>query len=327
MTEHCRIVADIGGTNARFAIADEGAPGFSRELTLRCDDFDSAGAAIRAYIAETGLPDPDVICLATAGPVVDQTVRFTNNHWTIDASELQREFGTERVRLMNDFEAIAYSIPFLTPADCLPVGLPDPRPIADTDFTVAVVGPGTGLGAVGLIRRGQELYPVVGEAGHVGFSPETRVQLDILTALRERYDRVSVERLVSGPGLENIYSALTRIHGEQRTQLKAAEIFEAAAGSDDPRAAETLQLFFETLGQFAGNLALTLGAQDGIFIGGGIVRRYPQLLENSGFRSGFESKGRHRSLMEQIPTQLITHPEPGLLGASYCAQRLLRNPA
>ena len=325
MGEHCRIVADIGGTNARFAIADEGAPGFSRDLTLRCADFESAGAAIRAYIAETGLPEPDVICLAAAGPVIDQTVRFTNNHWTIDASELQKEFGTERVRLMNDFEAIAYSVPFLTPADCLPIGLPDPRSLADIDFNVAVLGPGTGLGAVGLVRRGHEFYPIVGEAGHVGFSPETRVQLDILTALRERFDRVSVERLVSGPGLANIYSALTRIHGEQRTQLTAAEIFEAATGTDDPRAAESLQLFFEILGQFAGNLALTLGAHDGIFIGGGIVRRYPQLLENSGFRSGFESKGRHRSLMEQIPTQLITHPEPGLLGASYCAQQLLRD--
>jgi glucokinase len=199
-----------------------------------------------------------------------------------------------------------------------------PQDLPDGDFAVGVLGPGTGLGTVGLLRRNGLLYPVVGEAGHVGFAPETQVQIDILRALRDRFDRVSVERIVSGSGLENTYWALPQIHGEKRPALIAEQIFDAGMSNDDPRAAEALQMFFETLGQAAGNVALMLGALDGIYIGGGIVRRYPKLLETSRFRSGFEGKGRHRPLLESIQTQLIMHPQPGLLGASYCVQQMLQ---
>lgn len=322
MTKPCLLVGDIGGTNARFALADPQAPGFSREKTLRCADFETADLAIRDYLKQVRAPQPTAICLAAAGPIVGGTVRFTNNHWSINVVELRREFDTPSVRLLNDFEAIAYSVPFLKPSDCVTLGLPEPGDLDRPDFTVGVIGPGTGLGAVGLCRRDGRLFPIVGEFGHVGFAPESLVQLDILRILRERFDRVSAERLVSGPGIENIYWALTRLHGEKRAKLSAAEIFASGTGNADPRAAEAVHLFFETLGQVAGNLALTLGASDGIFIAGGIARRYPETLANSRFRTGFESKGRHRSLMEKIPTQLVTYPEPGLLGAAYCALRM-----
>jgi len=187
---------------------------------------------------------------------------------------------------------------------------------------VGVIGPGTGLGAVGLRKYGNVLLPIAGEAGHGGFAPETQVQMDILRALRQRFDRVSSERLVSGPGVENIYWALMRIHGEKRAHLSAAEIFTAALENTDPLASEAVQMFFEVFGQVAGDLALTLGAEDGILVAGGISKRYPDLLKNSGFRAGFENKGRYRSLMERIPTQLILHDQPGLLGAAYCALKL-----
>ena len=186
------------------------------------------------------------------------------------------------------------------------------------DYSVAVVGPGTGLGAVGLRRHNGVLIPIAGEASHGGFAPETKVQLDVLIALREEYDRVSSERIVSGAGLENIYWALGQAHHNKLPKLTAREIF-AAAGESDEHAAEAVALFFEVLGQFAGNYALALGANDGVYIAGGIVRRYPDMFVNSRFRSGFESKGRHRVIMERIPTQLIMHPQPGLLGASYVA--------
>ena len=150
------------------------------------------------------------------------------------------------------------------------------------------------------------------------------MQIDLLTVLREQFDRVSTERLVSGPGIENIYWALTRLRGEKRTQLAPAEIFEAAVSNRDELAAEAAHLFFEILGQEAGNLALTLGASDGIYIAGGIAKRYPDFLKNSRFRSGFESKGRYRTLMERIPTQLILHDQPGLLGAAYCVLQQAR---
>ena len=235
-------------------------------------------------------------------------------------ADLCAEFGIERVRLLNDFEAIAYSVPSLKEGDLLEIGLPEAEPLGDKDYTIGVLGPGTGLGCVGLARRGDQLVPLPSEASHGGFSPETQVQIDILTQLRERFDRVSSERLVSGQGVENLYWALTRIHHEKRTQLTAAEIFGATA-EDNPRATEAVELFYEILGQVAGDLALSLGA-DAIFIAGGIAQRYPERLANSRFRTGFEHKGRHRSLMERIPTQLITHPQPGLLGAAYCARLL-----
>lgn len=317
------LVGDIGGTNARFALASPDAVGFAEARTLACADFETAEQAIDAYLAETGAARPDAICLAAAGPLVDGTVRFTNNNWTLSRDGLATRFETDLVALLNDFEAIAYSIPSLGDGDCLPVGLL-PLPTLDREyFNVAIIGPGTGLGAAGLLCRDGRLTPVVGEAGHVGFAPENRVQVQLLEQLRQRFDRVSDERLLSGPGLQNLYVALAAMHGETPQQWSAADIVAQAMQAGDARAGEALQIFFEVLGQVAGNLALTLGAADGVYIAGGIVKRYPDALANSRFRNGFEQKGRHRSLMERIPTQVIMHPEPGLLGASYRVRELL----
>lgn len=322
MSDPTLLIGDIGGTNARFALADPGgAPGFRAAKTLQCADYPSADVAIRRYLGDVQSAAPDVICLAAAGPVADGAVHFTNNHWSLQVADLSEEFDTGRIRIINDFEAIARSVPALSVEDCLPIGLPS-RPDLDVDdFSLAIIGPGTGLGMAGLCRRRGLTFPIVGEGGHTGFSPETQLQLDILVALRGRFDRVSVERLVSGPGLENIYWALARVHGEKSSALSAGQIF-AASSDGDARATEAVQLFFETLGQVAGNLALLLGPADGVYLAGGIARRYPQLLESSRFRSGFESKGRHRRLMEAIPTLLVTHPEPGLLGAAILASEL-----
>jgi glucokinase len=322
-SDTCLLIGDIGGTNARFALADPDRPAFTNELTLQCDGFESADLAIKHYLEKVKAETPDVICLAAAGPIIDGRVRFTNNHWEIAADELAADFSIDAVRLLNDFEAIAYSVPYLTEDDCMPIGLPEPRPLDADNYMVGIIGPGTGLGAVGLRRHGDLYLPIAGEASHGGFAPETQVQIDILRALRERFDRISSERLVSGPGLQNIYWALTRIHGEKRAHLAPAEIFKAAIDNADPLASEAVQMFFEVFGQVAGDLALALGAQDGIFIAGGIAKRYPDLLKNSGFRSGFENKGRYRSLMERVPTQLILHDQPGLLGAAHCALKLL----
>jgi glucokinase len=161
-------------------------------LTVRCAEFESADTAIEHYLNEVGSVSPDAICLAAAGPIVNDSVKVTNNHWAIDAADLADAFATDHVQLLNDFEAIAYSIPFLTRDDCMTIGLPERPNLPQDDFTVGVLGPDTGLGAVGLLRRNGLLYPVVGEAGHVGFAPETQMQIDILCALRERFDRVEV---------------------------------------------------------------------------------------------------------------------------------------
>ena len=324
MSDASLLVGDIGGTNARFALADRETPGFADAITLKCADYESADLAIKSYLDQVGAPAPEIVCLAAAGPIVDQRVRFTNNPWSIVADELAGEFSGAAVRLLNDFEAIAYSIPFLTSDDCMAIGLPDAAAL-DDDYTVGVLGPGTGLGMVGLRKYEDRLIPIASEGSHAGFAPETQVQMDILTVLREQFDRVSAERLVSGPGLENIYGALTRIHDDHRPRLSAAEIFARANDNSESRSAEAVQVFFEVLGQVAGDFAMTLGADDGIFIAGGISRRYPVMIANSWFRPGFENKGRHRSILEQIPTQLIMHEQPGLLGAGYCALEMLRS--
>jgi glucokinase len=322
MADKSLLIGDIGGTNARFAIANPGSPGFSDAMTLQCADYASADDAIRHYLDEVTAASPDVICLAVAGPVIESTVQVTNNHWTLNAADIAADFRIDNVRLMNDFEAVAYSILELRAEDSEAIGLPDQRPMLDGDFNIAILGPGTGLGTAGLVRRGQALIPIVGEGGHIGFAPKSQVQVEILNALRSKFDRVSIERLVSGPGIENIYWALTRIHGEKRTPLSAQEIFSSCGDKGDPRAAETTQIFFEILGQVAGDIALALGAEDGVYIAGGITKRYPDLLQNSGFRNAFDDKGGHRAYMERIPTLLITHDEPGLLGAAYCALEL-----
>jgi len=320
MPDASHLIGDIGGTNARFALADA-TVGYHDELILQCADFESSITAIRHYIDRVQAPAPDVICLAAAGPVVDGRVSFTNNHWVLDVAELRREFGIDEIILINDFEAIAWSIPALPAGDCITIGLPAPRPLDGPDFSIAVAGPGTGLGAVGLKKLAGQLIPIPGEGSHSGFAPENQVQIEILKAMRERFARVSFERLVSGPGIENLYWALCLVHGEHRQQLGAADVFARASDGSDPRAAEAVQVFFEILGQFVGDLALTLNAHDGVFVAGGIAKRYPELLENSRFRSGFESKGRYRPQMERIPTQLVMHDHPGLLGASFCARQ------
>lgn len=320
MPDASHLIGDIGGTNARFALADA-ILGYRDAEILQCADFDSSITAIRHYIDSVDAPAPEVICLAAAGPVVDGRVSFTNNHWVLDVAELANDFGIDDIILINDFEAIAWSIPALAAEDCMTIGLPAPRSLDGPDFSVAVAGPGTGLGAVGLKKHGGQLIPIPGEGSHSGFAPENQVQIEILKALRERFSRVSFERLVSGPGIENLYWALCLVHGEHRQQLGAADIFARALDGSDLRAAETVQVFFEVLGQFAGDLALTLNAYDGVFIAGGIAKRYPELIENSRFRNGFESKGRYRPQMERIPTQLVLHDHPGLLGASFRARQ------
>lgn len=320
MSERCLLIGDIGGTNARFALATPDRPGFHNVLELQCADFESADDAISHYLAATKAGTPDAVCLAAAGPVVNDTVKITNNHWDISAADTRADFGIEAVRLLNDFTAIAYSIPLLTEDEVRSIGQHEHDSLPKEHFDVAILGPGTGLGVAGLCRRGDALVPVTGEGGHVGFAPETALQIEILTVLREKFDRVSAERLIAGSGLENIHMALKTIHGESGPALSAKEIF--AGRRTGNLAEQAVDVFFELLGQVAGDVALTLGAVDGVYVAGGIAKRYPDMLENSRFRAAFEGKGRRHSLMERIPTRLITYDQPGLLGAAYSVLEL-----
>lgn len=324
MAKSCLLIGDLGGTNARFALVEERGEGFQQESTLACADFATAADAIDAYLESVGRVRPRVIVLAVAGPIVDESVRFLNNHWQLAARTLGERFNGAQVRLINDFEGVAYSIPLLGIEHVESIGGVEADIPLQGEFTTGVIGPGTGLGVAGCLRRAGQVVPIVGEGGHIGFAPETRIQVRVLEALREKFERVSAERLLSGPGLENIYWALQQVHGVSSTTRTARDIFKLALDNEDEIASETVQLFFEGLGQVAGDLALKMSTREGIFIAGGIVKRYPELLKSGSFRSGFENKGRHRSLVERVPTLLMTHPQPGLLGASFVARHLDR---
>ena len=315
------LIGDIGGTNARFALARVGEPGFADEKGYACSDFPSLESAIDAYLRDTGLAGTGAICLAVAGPIIGGAVQFTNTEWRIAESPLKEIFATDRVRLVNDFEAMAWAIPLLSQDDCRHLGDVPASDLTSGDFTIGVLGPGTGLGAAGLLRRGVLTTALVTEAGHVGFAPENAEQCDLLARLTDRFERVSDERLASGTGVENIYQALNP--GAHR-DIGAAWIFDRAR-SGNAGALRSVDLFFEVLGQIAGNLALSIGAIQGIYVAGGVAQRHLDLLAASRFRSGFENKGRHCTLMSRIPTLAITHPKPGLLGASHIARKLLES--
>jgi glucokinase len=323
MPDTCLLIGDIGGTNARFALANLAHPGFHDVLELKCDDFKTSGDAIRHFLASVGAAQPSAICLAAAGPVVDGSIDVTNNHWTVSTAALASEFDLDEIRLANDFEAIAYSLPFLGAEDRSVIGRQKGVDLSGRDFNVAVLGPGTGLGIAGLCGRSGHLVPITGEGGHAGFAAETDLQDEVLPILRKRFGRVSAERLVAGSGIENLYAALADLRGTGEAPLSAAQIFVAAAAGASAIASEAVKLFFEMLGQVAGDVALTMGAYDGVYIAGGIAKRYPELLASGGFRRAFESKGRHTEIMERVPTYLVTHEQPGLLGASYLVQRLV----
>jgi glucokinase len=311
------LVADIGGTHARFAMSEHGKPGYNQELKLQCKDYESIQVAIKAYLEQHNLTTPERICIAAAGPVIQETIHLTNNHWVINGPELKSQVGAKEVHLLNDFAAVACSLVTLQTTDCKPIGASDTPDLNVDEFHVGVIGPGTGLGAASLLRRHHHTMPLVTEAGHTSFAPETQLQQAVWNVLARRFGRVSDERILSGSGVENIYAALRELRQETSATLSAADIF--AQHSTNTIAGETVKLFFEVLGQVAGNFVLSNGTFDGIYIAGGIVQRYPQLLTSSHFRTAFENKGRHRHIMQRVPTVLIQHPNPGLLGAAAVA--------
>ena len=321
VTNDSILIGDIGGTNARLALAARDDAAIRDLMAFRCDEFSRAEALIEHYLQFVEQSRPSAICLAAAGPVVGDSIRLTNGTWTLDAGDISATFDGARVFLLNDFDAVAYALPLLNKEQRLRAGGP-PLPSLDTDsFTLAAVGPGTGLGTAALQRSGDVLISIGGEAGLSGFAPVTDEQMAIAATLRERLDRVATEHLVSGPGLVNLYWALAKIHGEAAEPPDAAEIGERAQNRNDPIAVAAMRIFFEVLGQYAGDVALMFGALDGVYIAGGIARRYPKMLLDSTFRDAFEMKTPHTELMRTIPTQLITHEEPGLLGAADYARR------
>lgn len=319
------LVADIGGTNARFALADPRAAMPLRETGIRRYEvaaFASLAEAARRYLDDAGLA-PGALAgavFAVAGHVDSEGARMTNHPWVVSRTRLAAALGLDDVRLVNDFTAQAMAIPLLDAASLAPIGAtPAPAPL-DGDRTFAIMGPGTGLGVGGLLLRDGRAYALETEGGHAGFAPGTPLEAAILEHLARDYGRVSNERLFSGPGLANIHRALCAITGDDAPAL-SPEAVAAGARAGDARCVQAVDVFCSALGAAAGDLVLILGAWDGLFLAGGMTLELVDALRHSGFRARFEQKGRFAPVMAGVPTRAILHPEAGLLGAAAIARR------
>ena len=304
------LVADVGGTNTRCAIARPG--GSVDSIETFCNrDFSGLDGLLGAYLGSlTPGQRPDEAVIAIAAPIRGDEIRMVNINWEFSVTGLARALALKRVTPLNDFEAQAYALPVLGPDDLRQVGGGE----AVNGAPKVVVGPGTGLGTAGLVSIAGRWHAITGEGGHVTMAPSNEREARIVALGRERYGHCSAERLISGAGLAFVYGALNGGPALAPDEVGARiEAREAAA-------LEALDVFFQLLGTVASNLALSFAAFGGVYIGGGITPRYIEQFENSGFRQRFEDKGRYRPFLADIPTWVITADQPALRGLAAYAE-------
>jgi glucokinase len=307
------LIADIGGTNARFALATADGR-ITRARTLACADYRDPAHAAQAYLDEEGQPTPAQACFAFACPTHEDRIRMTNNVWDFSRARTKEQLGLQRLEIINDFTALALALPRL-PAESL-------RQVGGTrqegKLPVGVVGPGTGLGVSGLIPLDGGWVPLVSEGGHASLAVSGPREIAVLEDLERLYGRVSAERVLSGPGIKALYQTLCAIDTVAAQELTPAEITERATAGEDGTCREALEIFCALLGDFAGDFALTLGARGGVYIGGGIVPHLGDFFARSAFRKRFEDKGRLSSYVAAIPCYVISADYPALIGAAAC---------
>lgn len=307
-----RLIADIGGTNVRFAIAEGGRIG--DEQAFACARYPDLAAAVADYLKKVGRDDamrrPREAALAIAAPLSGDRIEMTNHAWQFSARALRQALELERLIFLNDFTALALSIPYLPADGTQQVGGGKPQ----AGSAIGLLGPGTGLGVSGLVPTGNGWMPLAGEGGHATLAALSERQDAVLDSLREHYDHVSAERLLSGSGLELLYRTLCVLDGKTAQMLWSADITTRGLSGEDPVCREVLELFCGWLGLVAGNLALVLGAKGGIYIGGGIVPRLGTFFATSTFRTMFEAKGRFAAYVAPIPCYVIVAENPALIG-------------
>jgi len=306
------LVADVGGTNARFALVADGSIELEHIKTLPCADFSNIDEACRAYFEMTAVSSVERACLAFACPVSGEEIRMTNNHWRFTRKQLAGSLGLKTLKLVNDFTAMALGMLFVDETERVAVG----GQVDSNGDCRLVIGPGTGLGVSGLVRSGDYWVPLAAEGGHISFAPTSELEVKIWRELTNRYGRVSVERILSGQGLLDLYQVMCGIRNSQPVCATPAEVSLMGAKGDEPVAEETLQIFCQILGSVAGDNSLTLGATGGVYLCGGILPKIQTFFLASDFRQAFEDKGRFRQYMQNIPVWLCTAEYPGLVGAA-----------
>ena len=314
-----RLLADIGATHARFAL--ETAPGVLRAVrVLRCDDFTGIVPLLHSYLADHKNIRLNHAAFALANPISGDMIRMTNRDWTFSTDEVRRELGLNTLLIVNDFTALAMSLPGLSGTDLMQVG----GGVAASNAVIGVLGPGTGLGVSGVIPTLDGFVTLGSEGGHVNFAPADEREFAILQFAWKEWPHVSNERLISGPGMEIIYRALAERNGVKAAPRTSPDIISGALDDNDPLCLEVLDCFCNMLGGAAANLAVTLGAFGGVFIGGGIVPRIAELFAKSGFRARFEAKGRFTGYLSEIPTYVIMTPNPAFYGVATILSEHLR---
>ena len=315
------VVADIGGTHARLALAELGSAGAVRlgtETVLRTADYSSLAMAWDDFGARLGRPLPRSAAIAVACPVAGDVLTLTNNPWTIHPASLGETLGVGRLTLCNDFVAVGHAVAALAPGDMQHVCGPDvpfqPRAV------VSIVGPGTGLGVAMLWRDSDDATVIATEGGHGDFAPLDAVEDAILATLRARFGRVSVERLVAGPGLATIHATLAALEARPVPLRDDMALWAAALAGEDRLAVAALDRFCRCLGAVAGDIVLAQGG-GALVLAGGIGLRLADRLATSGFAERFVAKGRFEAMMRAVPVKLLTHPQPGLYGAAVAFAR------
>jgi glucokinase len=303
------LVADIGGTNARFAISD--GDGALHELrVLHAAKFPKIEEAVTAYFAELKRPRPKQACFAVACPAKGAEIKLTNSSWRFVKEELRQHFRFERFVVINDFEALAASVPILKGPQLaeLRAGTADPTSVS------LVIGPGTGLGVGAFVPASKTAWAVIsGEGGHVGFAPNTEQEIRLWQRMREKYGRVSAERVLNGAGLVNVYRFMAGEAGQQAGDIDAPEISRRALAGEEV-AVNTVLMFFDMLGSVTGDLALAFGSRAGVYIGGGITPKLLDFARRSKFIERFLDKGRVAAILHSMPICVILEERAALYG-------------
>ncbi|HEY3700265.1 MAG TPA: glucokinase [Spongiibacteraceae bacterium] len=305
------LIGDIGGTHCRFALARDGQ--LLRETITIYDSnaylsiVDAANAFFKTQQAHI-----DIACLAIAAPVGGDAVHLTNNPWQFSIKQTQHDLGLSVLSIINDFEAIGLALPHLRAEQLQQIGGAEPQPKKPK----AALGPGTGYGATHVINCGGNIVALPTEGGHVSLAPSTQQELELFEWLLQHRLQITCEQLISGPGLERLHGALCDLNGVTCEKLSAAQIQQRASTSEDPLCVAALNLFCELLGTAARDQALCCLAQGGVYIAGGIVKRFIPFLRASGFRKRFENSDTMRALLEPIPVFVIVEENPGLIGAA-----------
>ena len=316
------VTVDIGGTHARFAlaeVADGKVVSLGEPVTMKTAEHASFQTAWEAFDAMIDEPIPQAVAIAIAGPINAEVIKFTNNPWIIRPALIKEKLRVDAYTLVNDFEAVGHAVAQADAEHFVHLCGPD-QPLGAAG-TLSIIGPGTGLGVAHVLRTAEHYHVQATEGGHIDFAPLDSIEDAVLAKLRKRYRRVSVERVVSGPGLVEIYETLASIEGRAIQQLDDKELWALGTSGEDSLAAAAVDRFCLSLGSIAGDIALAQGGFAGVVVAGGLGLRIKDTLLRSGFAERFRAKGRFEGLMSGIPVKLSTHPQPGLFGAAAAFAR------